>query len=337
MQALRDQVASSPVQASPEQPNTPSSFPSSPCPASGTVLSYPESRKRPLEDMTQFASTVSRSFKLQKKDRDELNMFTKYDPIEQQIWLAASMLKVQEQQATMTPPDAIYVIPKNLENKIEHYSFVILLDPTIASYIHQDGPLKMITDLLDQNPSWGLTPAVKDNKSKYDVIVTRVCGRLTSRRYDIKKILGDSLGKISAGLDGNGRVDATDIVTLCQALVKIYRSANITVTVQLCARIAFLRYLIAEKPTGRFWEGVDKELLSTRTDLPSAARQSRFFGSLLKLDRETYGDADLDELSLPFTSGCSQVLPSATPIPRSTMGSDDAASAATDDNEEEED
>ncbi|KAF9455589.1 hypothetical protein BDZ94DRAFT_1316075 [Collybia nuda] len=143
MQALRDQVASSPVQPSPERPFS-SPFPSSPSPMSRVSAGCIGSRKRPCEDMTQFATTISRAFKLQKHDQDELNLFTKYDPKEQQIWLAASMLKVRERQEAMTPPDVIYTIPKNIENKIEHYSFVILLDPTIAAYIHKDGPVNML-------------------------------------------------------------------------------------------------------------------------------------------------------------------------------------------------
>lgn len=111
------------------------------------------------------------------------------------------------------------------------------------------------------NPEWGATAAVYmlDDKAKCDVIITPVRRKFTLRRCDLKtkvsnpaypsalwpatiycsKRFFESLGTLDP-INNEKQVNAKNIVELTMTLAQLYPEAQVTVTVQLCARIAFI-------------------------------------------------------------------------------------------------
>ncbi|KDR77191.1 hypothetical protein GALMADRAFT_246474 [Galerina marginata CBS 339.88] len=274
--------------------------PSSPTPAG------PSRRKRPAEDVTHFAKSIGRSMKIRKTDQTELERFASYGSREQNVWLAAQILKVQEKHEALTPPEVRYDVPRRLATKIEAYSFTIIMDPTIAAYIgpkenrKKAGPANILVEHLRANPDWGLTAAIYDDKPKFEVIVQSISKKFTNRRCDIKTKISESLGDPDP-LGGDKRIGVLNIVELCEVLILLYKRGNVQVTVQLCARIAFIRHFFVAKVaegsnTASFWTELDDELVSVRK--MSEIRQSKLFKTILASDRACYGDADLDEVAL---------------------------------------
>ncbi|PPQ85152.1 hypothetical protein CVT24_007955 [Panaeolus cyanescens] len=287
------------------------SSPSSQSTASA-IGQFNPSCKRPLEDLTQYAATVAHTRKLQRKDEVELERFAKLDTDHKLIWIAGTLLKVHEGQEKLTIPEAAYTLLKSLEAQIDHLSFTLLMDPHAAAYINTKiGPLSVLMEKLEQSAEGWITKAIKNDKSKMDTILSKARSRLMHRRSDIKRILFASLAvAISDAEDdttaGNNApvADARNIYVLCEDLLNICKRSGpgIQVTVQLCARVAFLREIATRESAttsngiSKFWENVDKELASTRTDLTDATMQSMFFGKILDNDLKIYGKFDLNSL-----------------------------------------
>ncbi|KAF5372386.1 hypothetical protein D9615_007833 [Tricholomella constricta] len=300
---------SSPIQpsarsSSPQQ--SPSSSPS-PTPAGhqteGSILPLPNlsasHRKRPADsDMTQYAQEVGRSTKLLKGDQERLEKFSKLDHSEQRIWIAGHILKLGEQQSALQPPDILYIIPKKLEAKIDKLSATTLLNPLIAAYVHtKHGPTNILVDCLEENPSWGLTKAVRSDSIKFEVIHGHIQKKLTAVRYSIKKTIQAACGKPDPDdVTGTRQLGATDIVELCKTLISSNKHMDQVVDLPMCARIAFLRKIITEDPSGKYWESVDSQLDRARAKYTDAKKLSRFFAMILDEDCKIYGKANLDGL-----------------------------------------
>jgi hypothetical protein len=88
------------------------------------------SRKRPAEDVTQLASTVSRKIKLNAEDRESVSRFAKVpsnhvllsysiliqaSPEEQQLLSYGQLLKLSTQLAAIHPSNAMYTVPALLK------------------------------------------------------------------------------------------------------------------------------------------------------------------------------------------------------------------------------
>lgn len=301
------------ISSSPPVPSSPSELsnqlpPESSSPTQGTPIPPSNPRKRSFQEFGQYALSVSRSMKLPKTDSDELTRFAKLDSEEKLIWLAAYSLKMAGNQALASAPNVVYNLPKALENNIDHYSFVVLMDPTIAAYINTKiGPAVILQGLLEEHPSWGLTPAVKADKTKFDTIMARVRDKLTKRRAEMKKVLARSMGTEDHTQEAEPgeplpRIGAQNIVELCEELVDIYKRADMAVSVPLCARVAFLRHVLKLGNGANYWDTVDTELKSTRDALLDKSKQSKFFQKILDLDRNTYGQAQLAGIPLSTPS-----------------------------------
>ncbi|KAF8530077.1 hypothetical protein BU17DRAFT_78625 [Hysterangium stoloniferum] len=168
---------------------------SSPAPAPGHC------RKQLVEDYTQFTKGTSQRFKLCKTDAAELQDFAKYNIVEQNIVIAAGMLKMREQQEAMNPPDLLYIIPKKLALKIDALTFSILLNPSLNAYLEHP-----------KDPKAGPMPIL---------------------------MLTESMGCPDPN-NPVKQIDALTLTELCYAISTIYGRENLSFSPQLCARIAFL-------------------------------------------------------------------------------------------------
>jgi len=157
------------------------------------------------------------------------------------------------------------------------------MNPTLAYYItaSQDGsalelvqvqwlclPVNMALtghsqEILEDNPSWGITTEVKADKSKMNTILSRIRNRLTHRRSEIKKVVRPYLRSVNSGNllcilqimnslgekdleaipDSSGcklRLNARNIFELCDDIQAIFKRARLPRTVELCGRVAVL-------------------------------------------------------------------------------------------------
>ncbi|KAF8153078.1 hypothetical protein B0H34DRAFT_809937 [Crassisporium funariophilum] len=330
MQALRDSICDSPpglpVQQSPPPLSEPTSTPTSRSPSVGPVGTLSTSRRSSfslepstdkiavllpairtehwLEDLSQVALDASWFFKLRKTDELALVKYTLLSIENQLIWHHGQGMKLLEVQSCMTAPDMVYTIPKSLETQIDHISFSVLMSPTLAYYITASKPnsaLGLVQEILEDNPSWGINSEVKADKIKMNAIILRICNKLTNRRSEIKKAIMVSLGdeNLEAIPDSNGcklHLNSRNIFELCDDIQAIVKSAELPCTVELCGRVAFLRFVATmENGAQTYWEQVDKELKGTQ-EMDDKIKQSRLVAKLLKLDRQTYGNVNLNSL-----------------------------------------
>ncbi|KAJ8700495.1 hypothetical protein PTI98_003510 [Pleurotus ostreatus] len=255
-----------------------------------------QSLKRPAEDLDQFADALSRNVRLKTSQKDELKQFVLLSEAQQQVWLAAQLIKVVDVLNTLEAPDTIYQIPTTMERRIELYTYLVLVSPTTSVYVmNAGGPLSLILDHMETVPSWGLTPEVKADKAKFDVVCSRIRNRLTHRRNEMKTMIRDSLD-----------TPWTDIVALCHQILAMGDRVVVTlkVSLQMVAWVAFLRavyrdHMGPDKKVDKYWRLVDTQLKEVRdTTNGDTKKLSRFFAKVLTHDREAYGNPSIDDLEL---------------------------------------
>ncbi|KAI0048709.1 hypothetical protein FA95DRAFT_1605078 [Auriscalpium vulgare] len=271
-------------------------------PPLGRLLSTVTPRKRVASvNIHQYAQAVGRELKLRKPEQSILESVGKLSDSERSLWLVASMLKVQERLDTLLPPEAIFVLPQTLQAQIDTFAFTIIMSPALSAYIQGDVPIKLLMNLIEKHPEWGLPSDAKHNKNKMSVVLKRIQSKLTERRFNIKGILSAGIVTPSATPStdpSSSEPRAVDIVELCQQLVAINKAANLKVTVKMCARVAFLRTILKDHNTGKYWLAVDKQLEAVREKYAGdATKTSRFFALILENDRKTYGRGNMDGLS----------------------------------------
>ncbi|KAI0311551.1 hypothetical protein OF83DRAFT_1177451 [Amylostereum chailletii] len=325
-------------------PVDPTPSPSPPRQISGqhSLSSTPLKRTR---DTSQCALAVGRQLKLKKGDQDALNVFAKVrifhlfllapqfcsvinlsfphnhfqlEIPEQLTWLSARALKHEAQLSMLQPPDAMFVMSKALEakpvkqSKIDHFAFVTVLSPDLSAYTLNNIPHKIILDLIDRHPEWGMPPEVKTVKHQYDIVVKHVNTKLTEHRYDLKKVILSTLPTTNgasalASLSNTQRPKSTDVVDVCRALVSKGRKTTLEISVPMLVRVAFLRDTLVRNPsTNTFWEIVDRHLADLHEQFKdNPPGLSRHFGKVLELDHKMYGsltEADINAFSGVHTS-----------------------------------
>ncbi|KAJ7649283.1 hypothetical protein B0H17DRAFT_1102331 [Mycena rosella] len=295
-------LLSMPLDSSPLKPDSPTSSPKS----SGTSLPADPSspspaqrapranqRKRPTEDMTQFAGEVSRANKLVKVDHDQLQIFAKSDRAEQLILLAGSLLSLVHQQRLLHPADSPIVVPKKLRNKILEHASILLLDASIPAYVDKKiGPTKLLMDLVILNGSaWGFSTEMAADSDQVKAVTLEITNTLTTKRHAMKSIIGGSLGGDPV-LGGTLRSDALNVLDLANSLVQ--KVTKVKLDLPLCGRIGFLRKTISEGNDNRYWITIDIELAEMRGTYPDAKKMSRFIKQyILDPDMKRYGTVDL--------------------------------------------
>ncbi|GBE79610.1 hypothetical protein SCP_0208100 [Sparassis crispa] len=195
------------------------------------------------------------------------------------------MLKIEEHLEAIQPADAQWDLPRTLKDKIDHYTFALLLSPVLPFYLAKNtaplGPIKLVMGILEKHPLWGFTKEVKGDKYKFDIVVKRVQTRLTDRRAELKEVITLSLGPEGLS-EAHGEQMGTvskapkkktpdpvqlDVVELCKALAAKHAATHVIISLEMCARVAFLRKLLLEmiknpqlEPTGGYWAFVDAQL-----------------------------------------------------------------------------
>ncbi|KAJ7101130.1 hypothetical protein C8R44DRAFT_988398 [Mycena epipterygia] len=259
------------------------SRPESPSP----LATLPTQRKRTAEDMSQFASEVSRKHKLAKVDNDDLTKFAKLGRDEKMIFIAGQLLSLGHHQRLLQPVEADWTLPKRLQGKIESKAADLLIDSSIPAYRDDKiGPSKLLMDLVVLNPGWGFTLEVQGEKSAIDA------------RNIIKTAISGSLGSDPIVEGIKLRPGALNIVVLATSILNKLKIKTTKVDLRLCGRIAVLRKLISENNDNKYWGDVDTKLANVREIYPDPKKQSRFLKkAMLDPDLEVYGIVDLNSLN----------------------------------------
>ncbi|KAJ6552359.1 hypothetical protein B0H10DRAFT_1261808 [Mycena sp. CBHHK59/15] len=291
-------------------------------------------RKRPAQDMTQFAEDFGRAHKLVKSDHDELLVFVKADRSEQMITITGHLLILRQNLSALQPPDTVYTLPLCLKNKIDEKAFVLLMDWSLLAYCNERiGAPKLLMDLVEANPGWGFVGDVRTEKNKYDVVGTFASKCLTLRRNNIKSLVKNSCGSDPEDPNVTLRPDTLNIVELTNLLLKQYKKTGlVTIDAPLCGRVAILCQLISENDDSKYWQTVDSQLADLRAKYPDNKVLSKFIKrKILDADFALYGRVNLKQLTMstptvtvspssPATPPQSPIHPPTTPhgIPASS-------------------
>lgn len=289
------------------------------------TFSLTQARKRPREDFTDFAKQASRNVRLKPANEKAVIKFSKLSSPAQRITVYAALQAVSSQLEGVVTPDAMYEIPAKLEARIERYTCAVMVSPTCSSY--KSGPVALIMEHLERNPQWGLTAAVKNEKSHLDIIQRKVQTTLTYRRNQIKSLLKNSIGDTSKDdesaeepeVDGTDEEDnrdpkakkkagTWDIMRLSNAILALGNSvfpSQASSSIPSLARFAFLRACLVDSKDKKknpllakdFWAGVDVKLQSVRKQKKTEDRISRFFAISLDADIESFGTIDKTEVN----------------------------------------
>ncbi|KAJ7703505.1 hypothetical protein B0H17DRAFT_1127140 [Mycena rosella] len=269
-------------------------------------------RKRPAEDMTQFAEHTARNLRLKLTSTQALRDYAQMNALQQSLWLAGQMLFQTELLENLQPPEGVYNMSPTLEGYIDQYSFVLLIDPKTSAYVTKgkNVPVDRLTTFLLKVPGSGLSTALVQDKQKMKVIETRMRSKLTNGRNAIKDLISNSLGDESVEDPEDPAARSNDIVMLCQQVLNLSfnKQKDVKVSLEMCGRFAFLRdtYVTLSatptpskvvKATTDFWGSVDKDLKNMRAAKSNdEARISQVIGDILADDKKKYGPANLEEL-----------------------------------------
>ncbi|KAG6819453.1 hypothetical protein H0H93_011663 [Arthromyces matolae] len=301
-------LSDSPINSSP--PNSPRGTPSELDLSSDDVLATSNltthTRKRQLdEDLTQYAESLSRKLHFKPLVEKEFKKFAQLSLERQIVWLAGHVLSVSENIHSVASADSTqYQIPAVLGNRLERYVFAAIVSSTVSSYVKNNELVNQVVEFLAQHPHWGLSPEVKSDKAKMDVIYSRIRARLTIRRYEIKTLLKDSIGVV----DDEGNISgAQNILELGEAIINLgNRICDIKLSIQFLARVAVLihqqRSIYVERAeqdpqTKDFWKTVDQQLDEIRGVKKTPEAISQLFTKVLECDRNKFGRANLNQVT----------------------------------------
>ncbi|THV05528.1 hypothetical protein K435DRAFT_961029 [Dendrothele bispora CBS 962.96] len=271
----------------------------------------PNPRPKKLADtMAQYATTWGRTLQLKNGHQDELIRASQIkDPNLQFLYIAGLIFSLKDEFALVRPADTAVTVPEHTDGYIEKLTVRGILDPAASAYKTRPGEKAMQT--LKKHPEW-VPLALLEHKPTMKTIKTKVNGRFTHHRADIKDAISKSLGTFDA-LDQKFDGPFTPIMRLTATVITEVggRSCEVKMTIPLVARIAFLRNMyVAEaiktldgKVGGHFWDVVDKGLQKIRDSQNcDAVKISQVFGRILDDDRVKYqdleaGEENLDELA----------------------------------------
>jgi len=307
----------------PDDPPEPSAEPTGPATAGDDQLSshiVSAGNKRPAEDLSEYTAATLRRVRLKASGQTDLKYVSKLSPAQRSIWISAQILLMHDRLDNIQPVDAKWQIPETLWDKIEHFTFAGLVSPALPSYIKDGSPIRLVMGILEKHPQWGFTKEVKNNKSKSDVVRARVQLRLTDRRAAIKRAIMLSIGPPPPPLSSDSTGEETqsqaataghisakkhakavrlDIVKLCAAIANEHSESEVVVTIQMCARFAFLRHVFVQSISNpalsgnSYWPLVDKQLDLLREQYPGdPGSVTLVLTMMLNSDRHKYGQPD---------------------------------------------
>ncbi|KAH9828832.1 uncharacterized protein C8Q71DRAFT_863688 [Rhodofomes roseus] len=220
-----------------------------------------------------FLEPVANMFRLKGEAKAILRHFIEAPSEEREIILLGAVMSVKQAvESNTVVANELWTVSDRLETEIDKYAIRILLSPEIKTY--DQGPLDQLATIIKRK-RWGLSATIEhDDDGKWDKVLGVARGRLTQRKSEIKKAVGDSYDakEVASAEDDVPMSKGQNIIGLCKVLQKIGikkipSGTNINMTPQFCARIAFLRSVHFEHGTSdSFWKQVDEELISTRKE-----------------------------------------------------------------------
>ncbi|KZT08874.1 uncharacterized protein LAESUDRAFT_712495 [Laetiporus sulphureus 93-53] len=152
---------------------------------------------------------------------------------------------------------------------IDKYIIRLLLSSRVSAY-NGTPILKLLLKIIERK-RWGLKPScIHDENGKWNKIITYAPDCLTQRKAEVKKLLDVSIeDDTSVNADSEKTYKGKNIIELCNALHQIGKKlistgTDVVVTPEMCARIALLRLVFLENPTGKYWSAVDQTLANIR-------------------------------------------------------------------------
>ncbi|KAL6302043.1 hypothetical protein BKA93DRAFT_827851 [Sparassis latifolia] len=241
-----------------------------------TAATLRTSSKWPAEDLTQFASLAAHRVRLKPAGEKELDRVSKLSLAERAMWTCAHMLKIEEHLEAIQPADAQWDLPRTLKDKIDHYTFALLLSPVLPFYLAKNtaplGPIKLVMGILEKHPSWSFTKEVKGDKYKFDNCELKEVITLSLGPEGLSEAHSEQMGTVSkAPKKKTPDPVQLDVVELCKALAAKHAATHVIISLEMCARVAFLRKLLLEmiknpqlEPTSGYWAFVDAQLSIVR-------------------------------------------------------------------------
>lgn len=263
----------------------------------------PVGNRQPVEDdLVQYADQVARRVRLKPAGQQELRGLAMLTMDERIIWIAAHILRSEERLEVIQPADAQWVLPKLLKDKIDIYSYLLLVSPSLSFYVKQSIPVSRMKKLLEHHPQWGYTTEVRNDTYRSGIVMKRIQDRLTDRRAELKHIIWLSLGPdmlpSSASAKARAAAAKIDILTLCEAVIIKHSGLGVVVkpTLEMCARFALLRRVLVEVLTETtlnvkdYWDRVDERLDGIRGMFPNEPRKiTKLFMNILEADKKDFG------------------------------------------------
>ncbi|KAI0365427.1 hypothetical protein BV20DRAFT_982546 [Pilatotrama ljubarskyi] len=265
-------------------------------------------------NLLQFAEREAAVHKLQGDTKAAFVKWTKASTAEREAAIGAMLFSIEAQLKTISLRGtsgstevvaAPWTVPERIVKNINKYAICLLLSPNLAEY-DGEGLVETLSSIVERK-GWGLPDNLrKQDEEKWDCIVSCIRNHLTQRKSEIKKTLLQSVGMedpssrtvpaSEATASGSASQHAPPghhakptwhIYQLCKHLTtamgkKSGINTNLTVTLEMCARIAFLRSqlvawvkypYIKDRKTGvvknysaHFYKFVDKGLEAFRAE-----------------------------------------------------------------------
>ncbi|THU79420.1 hypothetical protein K435DRAFT_785848 [Dendrothele bispora CBS 962.96] len=267
--------------------------------------SPPQGRGNKVGDFSQFTNGVSRKLQLKSVVHEEFMKVSQMDDTLLLRWLTAHVLSVEQRLDILQPADAAITLPQNLLSAIDEFSGKIFLSPNLGAY--KERPNDRLIKMLKKRPDL-LPLGLKENKQAMKVVKTKVDVRFTQLRNSAKKPIHASLGKYDM-IREESVGPFTPVIKLTQELIESVggRGCEVTTTLPLVARVAFLRLTYTDKNLlgsdhkagPSYWDTVDKNLKEIRDDKQNEPKKiSQVFTRILQDDREKYRNSNVVDDSL---------------------------------------
>ncbi|EDR04322.1 uncharacterized protein LACBIDRAFT_304934 [Laccaria bicolor S238N-H82] len=237
----------------------------------------------PHTNILTFARRYAVEKNLKPAQMQEVLDFVKRPLDERFLMLFVACIQSRDNEASLARALASWVPSSTTETNIQTYSRLVMLSPKLKGY--KDSVAEKYLWTITRNLRWDIPDAVFSNPAATGKLTERIRYHLTQNRSTLKK-------KIAASLVGKTKDEHQHIFTLAQAVVA---NTSMTVSIQLCARLALLRAEYIDFPGSTFYSKVDARLSTIRTNFrDNPSKITRFFHEVLNVDVASHGHSNLD-------------------------------------------
>ncbi|KAI1788975.1 hypothetical protein LXA43DRAFT_598561 [Ganoderma leucocontextum] len=266
------------------------------------------------QDLTQYFEAQATQKRLKGHTKEEFRLFLKKSPDEreaiQAAWSCEILQHFREAADQRVEAASSWEVPPDVQKAINKYAIRLLLSPIIGEY---DGnPILVHLLNLITTKQIGLPADLKTkDEAKWEKVVTWARHCLTQRKSEIKKAIFSSCD-VDEVIPKDGVANTgVHIYTLSKHLIASVGSrsggadTNATITVDMCARIAFLRstarkftrkkgfmktYDSSVTKTVKYWAFVDNELGDLRSNRGqnNAVKVHKLLLQILKGDQQRF-------------------------------------------------